>query len=317
MNNKILIVEDENITATSIKLILEQAGYSTCPLASTGKEAISIAQKEKPNLALLDIKLKGNMNGIETGQVLKKMNIPIIFLTAYTDAEIRSEAKKVEPYGYFEKPFISKELLSTIEFALYKSVNEKKVNRLNLLFNAQRKLNKILLKENQSLLKIRTEICDIFVNENIYDISWLLLFEDKNLLTFSMKDKKEEKKIISLINKKEEIKNLMKCANKNRYHDKAIFTVNKERFFNSCPILKNISDDFVAFLSPLFYNGSRIGIFGGTFEISQLYSSEKKESYFSEELEIFSEFAEQIGYSIGEIYINKKASVKEELTYQI
>lgn len=118
---KILIIDDETIVALDIKNTLEKYGYSVIGIASNAMEAIDSAKTSKPNLILMDIMLKGSKDGIEVSSEINKFaDIPIIFLTAYSDDHTLERAKKVEPYGYLIKPFDNRELFTTIEMALYK-----------------------------------------------------------------------------------------------------------------------------------------------------------------------------------------------------
>ena len=124
----ILVVEDESIVATDIKRCLQNLGYHVTALVSSGAEALKIAQKTPPDLVLMDIVLKGDMDGIEAAETIRsQFNIPVIYLTAYADEKTLQRAKMTEPYGYILKPIEDKELHSTIEMALYKHRMEKKV----------------------------------------------------------------------------------------------------------------------------------------------------------------------------------------------
>jgi len=117
----ILIVEDEGIIAMDLQYRLESLGYNVIDIVSTGKEALSVVQTKAPDLILLDIMLKGNIDGIETAQKIRtENNIPVIFLTAYAGEKTLERAKLAEPYGYILKPFEERELHSAIEVALYK-----------------------------------------------------------------------------------------------------------------------------------------------------------------------------------------------------
>lgn len=121
MKAKILVVEDERIIASGIKKDLESMGYAVADIASSGLQAIDIAGMEKPDLVLMDIVLKGDMDGIEAAhEIINRFNIPIIYLTAYADEEILERAMITEPYGYLIKPFNDSELKANIEMALYK-----------------------------------------------------------------------------------------------------------------------------------------------------------------------------------------------------
>ncbi len=118
---KILVVEDESIVAKDIEFTLKGLGYAVVAIASSGEQAIKEAENRRPNLILMDIKLKGEMDGIEAAQrIHDKLDIPIIYLTAFADYTTLSRAKITEPFGYIVKPFEEKELHSVIEMALYK-----------------------------------------------------------------------------------------------------------------------------------------------------------------------------------------------------
>jgi CRP-like cAMP-binding protein/DNA-binding NarL/FixJ family response regulator len=117
----ILIVEDEDIVAADIQEALESFGYSVCARAKTGTDAISLAKDQCPNLVLMDIKLQGEMDGVEASASIRKtLNIPVVFLTAYADDKTLERAKITEPYGYILKPFKEMELKMAVELALYK-----------------------------------------------------------------------------------------------------------------------------------------------------------------------------------------------------
>ncbi len=126
MKTKILIVEDEVITAMSLQHLFEHWGYGMCEQASSGKEAIEKAECEKPDLVLIDISLNGEINGIEAArQIRSRSCIPIIFITGYSDKETIKEAKSAEPAGYFVKPLDFHKLKLTIDSIVQK--NKKKL----------------------------------------------------------------------------------------------------------------------------------------------------------------------------------------------
>lgn len=120
-STKILLVEDETIVARDIEHMLQGLGYKVVDVLADGFQSIKAAKKLKPDLVLMDIRLKGKIDGIEAAhQIYKKFNIPIIYITAHADANIVKRAKVTEPFGYILKPFNEKELQTTIEIALYK-----------------------------------------------------------------------------------------------------------------------------------------------------------------------------------------------------
>jgi PAS domain S-box-containing protein len=118
---KILVVEDEIIVARTIASQLNQLGYIVTGKASSGKAAMNQIAETKPDLILMDIIIKGDIDGITTaGYIHEELDIPIIFLTAYGDEETLDRAKLTQPFGYIVKPFTIKDLRIAIEIALLK-----------------------------------------------------------------------------------------------------------------------------------------------------------------------------------------------------
>jgi len=119
---RIMVVEDESIVAKDIQSCLAHLGYSVPATAASGAEALVKARQVRPHLALVDIRLKGDMDGIVLGQELReRLHVPVVYLTAYSDDATIERAKKTEPFGYLLKPFEERELQTAIELALYKS----------------------------------------------------------------------------------------------------------------------------------------------------------------------------------------------------
>ncbi|RQD89035.1 response regulator [Methanosalsum natronophilum] len=122
---KVLVVEDENIVGFEIKKRLKKLGYSVHAVAKTGQDAINKAATTYPDIILMDIMLKGDMTGIEAADTIRQEhNIPIIYLTAYSDEETILRAKETNPYGYILKPFKEEDMKITIEMALNKHKKE-------------------------------------------------------------------------------------------------------------------------------------------------------------------------------------------------
>jgi len=118
---RILVVEDELIIAKGIQKRLQALGYSVAGSASSGEEAVEKALRLLPDLVLMDINLQGAMDGVTAAELIRtKADMPVIFLTAYADADTLERAKVTEPFGYIVKPFQDITLQSSIEMALYK-----------------------------------------------------------------------------------------------------------------------------------------------------------------------------------------------------
>jgi diguanylate cyclase len=120
-NSKILIVEDEILIAENLAIKLKKLGYLISNLVTSGKAALNCINTETPDLILMDISLKGDMDGIETASKIREIQeIPIVFLTAYADDDTIERATQIGCYGYLLKPFKDKELQATIKMALIK-----------------------------------------------------------------------------------------------------------------------------------------------------------------------------------------------------
>jgi CheY-like chemotaxis protein len=120
MTGRILIVEDELIVAMDLKQILEQYGLEVVGIAESAYVALQIAVEAKPDLALMDINLAGQMNGIETARQLRAYGVPSVFLTAYCDDKTLASVAEEMPYGYLIKPFSSRELKIALQVALHR-----------------------------------------------------------------------------------------------------------------------------------------------------------------------------------------------------
>lgn len=118
---KLLVVEDELLVAEDISTRLRSIGYDIAGTVPTGEEALKICETAVPDAILMDIMLGKGMDGIETQKIIKdKYNVPVIYLTSYSDPITVSRAKLTEPYGYIIKPFDERELHTTIEMAVHK-----------------------------------------------------------------------------------------------------------------------------------------------------------------------------------------------------
>ena len=117
---RILIIEDELIIAENMKKMLHDLGYEVTGIACDKNEAVQLLNKEIPDIALVDIKLRHGDDGIELANSIKEeYNIPVIFITSFSDKDTIERAKFVKPGGYIVKPFEKKDLYTSIEIALF------------------------------------------------------------------------------------------------------------------------------------------------------------------------------------------------------
>jgi len=159
---KVLIVEDERIIAESIKISIEKLNYSVCGIEAWGEKVTSAIEELQPDLILMDIRLRGEMSGVQAAAIIKdKFDLPVVFLTSYSDDKTIQNAKYTYPYGYLVKPFEERELYATIEIALFKHRTsqelEKYRDHLEQLVEARTsELNKVNL-ELESRIKDEVE----------------------------------------------------------------------------------------------------------------------------------------------------------------
>jgi CheY-like chemotaxis protein len=117
---RILIVEDDEIIANLISLMLEAKGYAVAGKTGSGEESIRIAAELEPDLILMDINLSGTMDGVTSAvYIFQLFHFPIIFLTAMCDDDLIERAKDAQPYGYLLKPFTDRDLTSNVKLAIY------------------------------------------------------------------------------------------------------------------------------------------------------------------------------------------------------
>jgi PAS domain S-box-containing protein len=134
---KILIVEDDRVVARDIAQQLTREGYLVVAAVSTGEDALRLAVSETPDLVLMDLRLEGEMDGIEVAnQMRASLAIPVVFLTAYADHDTVQRAAITEPFGYLIKPFEDSQLRTVVEMALYKYAAERRLRQSESRFAA-------------------------------------------------------------------------------------------------------------------------------------------------------------------------------------
>ena len=189
---KILIVEDEADIGESIKLTLEERGYSVINIVATGEEAIDIIKSTEVNLVLMDIVLNSEMPGTVAAKHIKTyIDIPIIFLSAYFNEYTLEQAKASQPFGYILKPFNERELYATIEMAVYHDRIEKEKARVHHLLEVSNKIYSHLNK-NMNRTDLLSIICKNFTAPPDYCASFILLLDDMNNISESAEEGLEE-----------------------------------------------------------------------------------------------------------------------------
>jgi DNA-binding LytR/AlgR family response regulator len=187
----ILVVEDESIVSKDIQHSLKKLGYNVVGAASTGVDAIKLAEEHNPDLILMDIMLKGELSGIDAAtEIGEKQNTPVIYLTAYADEGTLNKAKITEPYGYILKPFKEIDLHTAIEMALFKHKKQQELlKERDLLFSiveSKDTPNMIFVKSQSRLVKVKTS--DVYFVEALKDYVVINTVNARYTIHSTMKD---------------------------------------------------------------------------------------------------------------------------------
>ncbi len=183
--NKILIIEDDEVTALNLKISLEKQEYNVVSIADTVIQARNKIKIYEPDIIIIDISLQKSMDGIELANYIKNThNIPFIFLTSHSDDDIILEAKKTEPYGYIVKPFNPASLHTTLQIAMFKFSEEKK-RKENFMHLKEDKLN---LEKLLYAKKISDKPLVMFSKDYHLDISVCETFYQNKLIKLTKKE---------------------------------------------------------------------------------------------------------------------------------
>jgi len=165
-NIKVLIVEDEKIVAKDIQYRVKSLGYEVCGIASSGEEAIENADTYRPDLVLMDIQLKGEIDGVTAADRIRSfLDIPIIYLTAYNDKKTLERAKTTNPFGYILKPFEDRDLFTGIEMALNKHRIDKSIRE------SEKWLSTVLQSIGDAVITTDTDGIVTYINPIAQDLT--------------------------------------------------------------------------------------------------------------------------------------------------
>lgn len=152
----ILIVEDEAIVAEDLSQQLARLRYEVLGITATGEGAAVLARQKHPDVILMDIRLKGPMDGIQAAEVIgREVKAPVIYLTAHSDSATFQRAKLTGPFGYILKPFNERELETQIEIALYKHKLERELRAKNFELGS---FNRLMVGRELRMIELKQEI---------------------------------------------------------------------------------------------------------------------------------------------------------------
>jgi len=295
------VVEDERIVAEDIKRSLEALGYKVCSIVATGEDAVKRAGQYKPDLVLMDIVLRGKMNGIEAAnQITSLYHIPVVYLTAYADENTLQRAKITQPYGYIIKPFTDRELYSNIEIALYKSRMERKIEHLNAVLRALCNINQLITteKDRDRLLK---GACENLIGTRGYHSAWIALWDEtgKPVTAAEAGLGEDFSKIIELLKNGE----LPICGQKALFQSDIVVTSNPFSICTNCPLAGKYKGRSA--MTVRLEHGEKIyGML--TVSIPRELADDK------EEQELFKELAGDLAFALYGIELEEKRKQSEE-----
>ena len=301
--NKILIVEDERITAEDLKNTLENMGYEVTGIASSADAFYKILNTDMPDLVLMDIYLKGSKDGIElAAEIKEKYQLPVIYLTAYADPGILERAKITEPFGYILKPFQDRELHSSIEMALHKNRMELRINHLNAILKAIRDVNQLIVRVNNTK-ELLHKTSETLISTHAYSSAWFMLInQDGNYVDAASSGLTENFELF--IN---QYKSGFRpyCIKYLSEKNKDIYSTDSSCDCSACPIY-NFSPDKGTILSKIQYQERVFGYLSVSMPADKVNNEE--------ELALFREISDDLGLALNNLeQQNKKKEAEEAL----
>jgi len=230
---KMLVVEDDQISAIELQMLIKELDYDLLALVDNSEDVFQILKKEKPDIILMDIQIRGSMNGIEVAKAIEEEKIPIIFITSFIDKSTFNKAKEIKNFGYLVKPFNHLTLESMIEAALINSQKNQNINGNNLEWKEDLILKDyIFIKKRNRLDKVALDDIQYLQSDGNYCL--INTVSNKYILKMSLKKAGE---ILS---------------NKN------FLRVNKSHILNmKCISTINLSDNLISIDSGNFSIGKR------------------------------------------------------------
>ncbi|HMT10505.1 MAG TPA: PAS domain S-box protein [Ignavibacteria bacterium] len=251
---KVLIVEDEAITALDIKNILQRLNYEVVGIASKGEAALSMIEETNPGLILMDITLKGDLDGIDTALILRRThNIPVVYLTAHSDDETIERSKQTDPYGFLLKPLNERDLNSCIRLALYRFDADRKLKETEEVLKDTQKKNEILLSSLEGT---------VFIMNPRGVVTWYSPYRTENLQMKS--GSPVNRRIAEVFNGELGLRFL--------HNTEAAYTGNKEVQFSFYTLKGNKKVSFKASIKP-YGPGELIGIVSEIDDNGRIFSA--------------------------------------------
>jgi PAS domain S-box-containing protein len=173
MPARVLIAEDDAILALRIQRTVEGMGYAAAGLAATGEDAVRLAEELRPDVVLMDVRLRGEMTGVQAAATIHaRSDTPVIYVTAYSDTPLIEQATRTAPYAYLTKPIRDRELHASIEMALYKRRTDIALSHLNRVLRSIREVNQLITRERHPQ-RLMEQACQILLGTSGYSLVWI------------------------------------------------------------------------------------------------------------------------------------------------
>jgi diguanylate cyclase (GGDEF)-like protein/PAS domain S-box-containing protein len=190
---KILVVEDDSSLGSVIKSSLETFGYSVPFVVASGEAAVQRVEENRPDLILMDILLKGDLDGVAAAeQILNRFHVPVIYLTAYADESTIQRAKLTAPYGFLLKPFDAKQLNAAIQIAMQKQKLEEKSRLDSLSLLALQNLgDAVMITDQKGLIRYMNPAAESLTGWNLSEVAgkvWTDVFHTERTIPVALAD---------------------------------------------------------------------------------------------------------------------------------
>jgi PAS domain S-box-containing protein len=298
---KILIVEDERITAEDLKNTLEKLGYLVIGIASSAESFYKCLETGIPDLVLMDIYLKGDKDGIELAAEIKKNhNLPVIYLTAFSDPNILERAKVTGPFGYVLKPFQERELHSNIEMALHKNSMENRINQLNTILKTIRDVNQITVRV-KTVPELLQTTCNILISSRGFSSAWFVKFDQDGTFALAASAGLQ----LCFTDFKQQLMDGFKpfCIQHLEANTSQLYTFKNHIKCDGCSLNGNYPKDDVIILK-IGYHDTIFGYLGVSIPNSLIQDEE--------ELSLFAEISDDLGLALNNLEQEKSKKNAEE-----
>ncbi len=282
----VFIVEDELLVSEHLKLMLQHADYRVLGVASSGETALQYIEASQPDLILMDIHLAGDLDGIETANIVhSRYHIPIVFLSAYSDQATLQRAKIIEPSAYLIKPLQERELLITLDIALRRHRMEQSIAHSNAVLQAVRKVSQCIIKEkNRSRLLQQT--CHLLIETRGYETAWILSEEPRELFIATAPSQQEA---LAELRQLVESGVLPSCAASARRQHDVIVIEEHRAACEECP-LRNLHAHVSTMSAPLSYEHHCYGVL--------TVSLQRQFVKHDEEQQVFQEIGNDLAFAL-------------------